>query len=59
MCEYCENEFVGDKPVVPLFQMGGNIELVIENGFLYAYCPCGRHMVTEIEYCPKCGERLG
>lgn len=57
MCKYCENQFIGDKPIMPLYKVGGT-ELIIENGFLYAYCECGRHVVTGIQYCPKCGEKL-
>lgn len=59
MCKYCDNQFDGENPIVPLVNIDGGIELVIENGFLYAYCPCGKKVVTEIDVCPKCGTPLG
>lgn len=58
MCKYCDNQFIGDQPVVPLLKIDGGMELIIENGFLYAYCACGRHVVAELQYCPKCGEKM-
>ncbi len=48
MCNFCENSFVGEKAIVPLNDLGG-IELIIENGFLYAYSPDGNKTVVEIK----------
>lgn len=33
MCKYCDNQFIGGQPVVPLLKIDGGMELIIENGF--------------------------
>lgn len=58
MCEYCSGKFVGDKPITPISSPESGIELVVEGGFIYAYCECGIHSVEKIKYCPVCGEEL-
>lgn len=60
MCIYCEGSFVGETPLIALtdeLNFAG-IELIVEGGFLYAYCQCGTKVVTEIKYCPMCGREL-
>lgn len=59
MCKYCDGDFVGDKPICALTNKETHgIEIIVENGFIYAYCKCGRKSVVEINYCPMCGEKL-
>lgn len=59
MCKYCDGEFVGDKPITPLNEKNYGIEVIVERECLYTYCSCGKHIVTMINYCPMCGEKLG
>lgn len=60
MCKYCEGSFVGETPLVALTDelKYAGIELIVEGSFLYAYCQCGTKVVTEIKYCPMCGQEL-
>lgn len=59
MCKYCEGEFIGNKPLVPLNKSEVfGIELIVENNSLYAFCQCGTKTVVEINYCPMCGKDL-
>lgn len=58
MCQYCECEFVGNKPVVALGNEEKGIDLIVESGFIYAYCKCGVHSVAEINFCPMCGKKI-
>lgn len=55
MCEYCKNNMEGQ----PLNIDWNSIELIVDNCFLYAYCDCGYRNITEINYCPMCGRKLG
>ena len=55
MCKYCKDNMEGQ----PLNIDWNNIELIVDNCFLYAYCDCGYRNITEINYCPMCGRKLG
>lgn len=63
MCKYCENVFLSQdgeqtgKPIVELNDTHA-IEIDCESGFLYAFCKCGRKVVTEINFCPMCGRKI-
>lgn len=54
MCKYCEGE---SELITNLNKDVFDIQVL--DGFLYTWCSCGRHQVTEISYCPMCGKRLG
>ena len=54
MCKYCEGE---SELITNLNKEVFDIQVL--DGFLYTWCSCGRHQVTEISYCPMCGKRLG
>ena len=58
MCKYCEGEFFGEKDLVPIGKMAGGMELIVDGGFLYSFCSCGRKLVAEIHFCPMCGKDL-
>lgn len=60
-CEYCETKLVVHKneeeaPYKPIFN--GLTEVLISNGKLCAYCSCGKFVITKINYCPMCGDKL-
>lgn len=62
-CKYCENVFVvpdGEQPGESIVIQDDEhaIEIDCDNGFLYAFCKCGRKVVTTINYCPMCGRKL-
>lgn len=53
MCEYCEKE-----EAITLMMNEDAFDIQVLDGFLYTWCSCGRHQVTEISYCPMCGKKL-
>lgn len=58
MCKYCDGEFVGEKHITPITDNIYGIEIMIDGGYLYAFCKSGTKAVAEIHYCPMCGEKL-
>jgi uncharacterized OB-fold protein len=57
MCEYCEGKELDSKPITE-YEEGFSQEVQIDDGLIYIYCECGRHLVTRINYCPMCGRKL-
>lgn len=58
MCEFCNKQELGSRPISDRFKFKIPIETIIDDTFLYNYCDCGHHTVLEIKYCPMCGRKL-